>query len=73
MDATQPVLVLFDTFRGQCTERILSQLEENGVCAVIIPANCMDHLQPLDLSVNKAAKDFLCTQLTKFVVNCNRV
>ena len=26
---------------------------------VLIPANCTNKLQPLDLSVNKAAKDFL--------------
>ena len=36
MDATQPALVLFDTFRGQCTERILSKLEENNVRVFII-------------------------------------
>ena len=26
---------------------------------VIIPANCTDRLQPLDLSINKTAKEFL--------------
>ena len=26
---------------------------------ILIPANCTDRLQPLDLSVNKAAKEFL--------------
>ena len=46
MDATQPALVLFDTLRGQCTERILSKLEENNIRVVIIPANCTDCLQP---------------------------
>ena len=24
-----------------------------------VPANCTDHLQPMDLCVNKAAKDFM--------------
>ena len=66
LDATQPALVIFDTFRGQCTERILSKLEENSVHVVIIPANCTDCLQPLDLSVNKAAKEFLCTQFSNW-------
>lgn len=66
MDTTQPALVLFDTFRGQCTQRILSKLEENSVRIVIIPANCTDRLQPLDLSVNKAAKDFLRTQFSNW-------
>ena len=66
MDAIQPALVLFDTFRGQCTQRILSKLEENSVRIVIIPANCTDRLQPLDLSVNKAAKEFLRTQFSNW-------
>ena len=33
---------------------------------VIVPANCTDRLQPLDLSVNKAAKEFLRKQFTKW-------
>ena len=66
MDATRPALVLFDTFCGQYTERILSKLEENNICVVTIPANCTDCLQPLDLSVNKAATDFLRTQFSNW-------
>ena len=68
-------LVIFDTFRGQCTERILSKLEENNVCIVIIPANCTDRLQPLDLSVNKAAKEFLRTQFSNWYSDqiCNQL
>ena len=52
-------LVLFDNFNGQCTEKIFQLLEENDIDFVIIPANCTDRLQPLDLSFNKAAKMFL--------------
>ena len=52
-------LVLFDNFNGLCTERIFKLLEENNINFVIIPANCTDRLQPLDLSFNKAAKIFL--------------
>lgn len=29
---------------------------------VMVPANCMDRLQPLDVSVNKPAKNFLWQQ-----------
>ena len=34
------------------------------VYIVIVPANCTDHLQHLDLSINKAAKEFLEKQFT---------
>ena len=38
---------------------MLNLLEANHVDTVSISANCTDHLQPVDLSVNKPAKDFL--------------
>ena len=34
-------------------------LEKNNVSLVIIPPNCTDRLQPLDLSMNKAAKEHM--------------
>ena len=52
-------LVLFDNFNGQCTEEILTLLDDNHINVIIIPANCTDRLQPLDLAVNKSVKDFL--------------
>ena len=57
LSANQPALVLFDVFKGQCQEEIFQILEDNNIYYVIIPANCTDQLQPLDLSVNKPAKD----------------
>ena len=59
LDGNQFALVIFDRFTAQCTERILSLLEDHHVHVAIVPANCTDRLQPLDVSVNKAAKDFL--------------
>ena len=38
---------------------MLQLLEESYVDIVFVPSNCTDQLQPLDLSVNKSAKDFL--------------
>ena len=52
-------LVLFDNFNGQCTEKVFQLLEDSFV---LIPANCTDRLQPLDLSLNKPAKMFLCSK-----------
>ena len=54
-----PVLVIFDRFSAQCTDAVLQLLHEHHIRLVIVPVNCTDRLQPLDVSVNKAAKDFL--------------
>ena len=54
-----PALVIFDNFKAQCTFEILKMLDDNQIYVVLIPPNCTDRLQPLDLSVNKPAKDFL--------------
>ena len=51
-------LCIFDNFKGQLTNDVLQLLERNHIDIVFVPPNCTDHLQPLDLSVNKSAKDF---------------
>ena len=66
IDVTYPALVIYDTFCGQCTERILSNLEDNNIHVAIVPANYTDRLQPLDLSINKAAKEFLRKQFSNW-------
>ena len=53
-----PALVLFDNFKAQCTPTLLKILDSNNINVILIPANCTDRLQPLDISVNKAVKDF---------------
>lgn len=40
-----------------------------AVLAVVLPANCTDQLQPLDVSVNKAAKVFLRSQFETWYTN----
>ena len=46
-------------FKGQCTAKVLELLEKNNILFVTVPNNYTDRLQPLDLSVNKPAKDFI--------------
>ena len=52
-------LVIFDTFKGHKGDEMESLLLENNILSVIVPSNCTDLLQPLDLSVNNPLKDHL--------------
>ena len=54
-----PALLLFDNFKGQCTNDVLQLLDSHNINIIIFPANCSDRLLPLDLSINKVAKEFL--------------
>ena len=51
----QKALLIMDNFKAHRTEYVLQPLEDNGVLVVFTS----NRLQPLDLSINKAAKDFL--------------
>ena len=59
LDGDHPALAIFDVFKGQCTEEVLKMLEDNNIERVLVPTNCTDRLQPLDLSINKPVKEFL--------------
>ncbi len=54
-----PALVIMDNFKGQITTPVFDLLDENNIHVCLLPANTTDQLQPLDISVNKPAKDFL--------------
>ena len=59
LDDDHPGLVIIDNFKGQVTDGIVQLLDDNNIHLVKLPANTTDRLQPMDISVNKAAKDFL--------------
>ena len=67
--ADHPALVIFDVFKGQCQEEVCKNLEDNNIYYIIVPTNCTDQLQPLDLSVNKPAKDFTRSQFQQWYGN----
>ena len=53
-----PALLIFDNFKAQCTKDLLTFLDNNNIHVVLIPANCTDKLQPLDLVLIKLPKIF---------------
>ena len=59
LDLKHVGLVILGEFKGQTTDKVLNLLQANNLMYVIVPPNCTDHLQPLDISVNRAAKQFL--------------
>ena len=51
-------VVVMDNFKGQVTPAVTKLLEESNIHACLLPPNTTDKLQPMDLAVNKPAKDF---------------
>ena len=58
----QTCLVIFDRLKAQFTATVFEVLEENHILVALVPANCTDKLQPLDVSINKSVKEFLRDQ-----------
>ena len=54
----QKALLIFDVFGGQTTDKVLKVLEDNNILATKVPPNMTHLFQPLDLTVNKVAKNF---------------
>lgn len=75
LPSNHTALVIFDRFKGQCTPTVLQLLSENHIQIAIVPANLTDRLQPLDISVNKAAKDHLRREFSSWYSEqlCSRI
>ena len=54
-----PAMVIMDNFKGQITTSVTELSETNIIHVCLLPANTTDLLQPMDISVNKPATDFL--------------
>ena len=55
----QKALIIYDVFKGQMTQCVTDLIESNGCLLVYVPPNLTRVFQPLDLSINGNAKEFL--------------
>ena len=51
-------VVIMDNFKGQKKAKISKLWEESNLHVYLLQPNTMDKLQPMDVAVNKSAKDF---------------
>ena len=58
-----------DNFKGQVTTAVKGFLDANNIHICLLPPNTTDRLQPLDISVNKCAKDFLKRKFEEWYLN----
>ena len=56
--------MIIDVFPGQVTKPVINKMTENSIKLVKVPANMTRLLQPLDLSVNGAAKAYMKKRFT---------
>ena len=65
-DPNQSALLIWDVFRGQKTESVIEVLKENNIHNENIPNNMSNYYQPLDLTTNNWAKEFLKTKFSQW-------
>ena len=62
LQADHGTLIIYDEFKGQLTDSVHVLLHANHIYVVKVPLNCTDHLQLMDLAVNRSVKEFLCNK-----------
>lgn len=67
---TQKALIIWDVFKGQMTNNVKSKLQSSSIDLVPVPANMTHFFQPLDLTVNRAAKNLTKTEFISYYSRC---
>lgn len=65
----QKAVLIFDMFRAQLSDDFMTYLKSNAIIPVLVPPNCTDKLQPMDLSIQKPVKDFMKNCFQKWYTN----
>ena len=66
LPTTQKALVIWDVFKGQVTQTVLDKLKSLDCEFVAVPANMTHFFQPLDLTINRSAKQFMRKQFVMY-------
>lgn len=56
----KPCLLICDVFKGQWTDTAKDAVKKSNGKMVPVPNNCTTYFQPLDLTVIKSSKHFVC-------------
>ena len=65
----QYALIIMDTFKGQDNDRLRELCSENYCEVVIVFHNLTSKFQPIDISINKAAKAFIQNMYNEWFSN----
>ena len=65
----QKALVIFDVFKGQIVDKVLSRYKDSNIEVVFVPANMTGLLQPLDLTVNGYAKKYCKSKFNQWYIS----
>ena len=63
---THRALIIWDVFKGQMTDKVKNELAWLSIELVPVPANMTHFFQPLDLTVNRAAKNFIKKEFVSY-------
>src|SRR4051794_23471706 len=56
---SDPMMMVYDSFRGHLEESVKKKFHENGIDLAVIPGGLTSICQPLDVAINKPFKDNL--------------
>ena len=65
----QSALLIWDVFKDQCTVKVNNLLTKLNIKVVMVPANMTHFFQPLDLTVNGSAKNFMKKKFVTWYAN----
>ena len=62
----QKALLIWDVFKAQITTKVIDKLKDLNIECVYVPANMTHFFQPLDLTVNRCAKQHMRNEFVKY-------